>query len=305
MLLNAPIANIARCSLHDGPGIRTVVYFKGCGLRCQWCHNPETLSPKPEILFARVKCIGCGRCAAVCPEHHAIRGEEVLFSRTGCTGCGACAENCPTGALTLCGAEMSAEEVFAEVRKDWHYYEASGGGVTLSGGECLLYPVFAARLLKMCREAGIHTAIESAMFVPWDNVERVRHWVCDFFADLKLADGEKHRLYTGQTNERILENIDRLSRTGDSVTLRIPVIPGVNDTPAEMGMLGSVISGFGPGIRAVELLRYNPLAESKYQMAGQAYRSFGREPQPEEEMHFFKQTLEQSLPGSIPVSVRK
>lgn len=277
MSLTATITNIARASLHDGPGIRTVVYFKGCGLRCQWCHNPETLDPKQEILFAPTKCIHCGRCVALCPAHHVIEGNEMLFLREGCEKCGGCAASCPSGALSIAGKRMSIAEVMDEIRKDVHYYTQSGGGVTLSGGECLLQAEFCRELLKTCKGEGIHTAIESALFVPWTQIEKVLPF-CDFlFADLKIAHGEKHRRYTTQDNRLILENLQKMaSAVPNKVTVRIPLIPGVNDSSEDIAAFAAVLKPFAEQLRGIEVLRYNPLAESKYTQTGKKYTDFGQ-----------------------------
>ena len=302
MSLTAAVTNISRCSLHDGPGVRTVVYLKGCGLQCRWCHNPETLSPLPEILFVPGKCIGCGRCVCVCPDQHILRDGRIAFLRNGCTACGKCVQRCPTGALTICGESMCVDEVRAEVLKDRHYYGPSGGGVTLSGGECLLHSAFTAALLKACRAQGIHTAIESALFVPWTAIESVMEYVDLFFLDLKIADPEKHRLYTGQSNERILDNLHRLSHavTG-KITLRIPMIPGVNDSKEDLRKFGGLISSLGAGVTAVELLRYNHLAQSKYLLCGRDYEAFAVQPQSDEEMNVLCRDLSSHLPSRIPV----
>lgn len=159
MHITAPITNISRGSLHDGPGIRTVVYFKGCGLKCKWCHNPETLSAEKQILYTEAKCIHCGKCIEVCPTHHKINGNVMLFLRDDCTACGKCAQVCPSLALELCGKEKTVNGLFEEINKDSHYYAISGGGVTFSGGECLLYADFVAEVAKKCRESGIATAV--------------------------------------------------------------------------------------------------------------------------------------------------
>lgn len=230
MSLTADITNISRCSLHDGPGVRTVIYFKGRPLRCRWCHNPETLSPHREILFAASKCIQCGRCRAVCPSHHVLQDGSIIFIRQCCTACGRCVAVCPVGALSVCAEPKTVDEVMAE-----------------------------------CHSHGISTAIESAMFVPWQAVKAVIPHVDQFFTDLKIADPVKHQAYTGQRNERITSNIRRLSEyVTDRVTIRIPMIPSVNDSEADLHQFGRLISTFGNGINAVELLRYNHLAESKY-----------------------------------------
>lgn len=301
MSITARITDISRGSVHDGAGLRTVVYLKGCSLKCRWCHNPETISAEPDILYAPVKCIRCGRCVAACPEYHRIEDGDIVFLRDGCRHCGVCAEICPSGALTLCGKEMSVEQVYKEVEKDRHYYDKTGGGLTLSGGECLLQPDFAAALLEKCRQNGIHTAIESAFFVPGRNVEKVLPYLDMAFADMKIADPEKHRLYTGHDNHLITENIKKLTEKCGNVIVRIPLIPCVNDSPEEMETFAEVIKTFGGGLRGVELLRYNHLAQSKYQIAGMRYEAFGTEPQSDARMNLLRAALQSRLPRHINV----
>ena len=294
MSVSAPVTNIARGSLHDGPGIRTVVYLKGCGLRCRWCHNPETLSAKREILYLPNKCMHCGECIDVCQEHHRIEGNDMLYLRDGCTACGKCADECPAGALTVCGEDMTSEEVFREIRKDAHYYAASGGGVTFSGGECLLYPDFVAETAEKCKENGIHVTIESAFHVPWANIEHVLPFTDLFYADLKLPDSAKHRLYTGQDNTLILKNLRRLSEIFPHMIVRIPVIPTVNDSEEDMKAFAEIINTFGNGIKEVELLRYNPLAKSKYEFSGREYTTFADAAQSDTEMQNLSRILTQN-----------
>lgn len=284
MPVSGLITNIARGSLHDGPGVRTVVYFKGCGLRCKWCHNPEALSGRKQVLYTQRKCIHCGSCAVVCPEHHQINGKDMRFVRKGCTACGRCAEACPALALSLCGEEYTVESLMDVIGKDRHFYDASGGGVTFSGGECLLQSSFLLATARKCKEQGIHTAVESALFVPWQNVEQVIPYVDLFYADLKIPDPEKHRAYTGQDNSRILENINNLSQCAKRMILRIPVIPGVNDGKEDLEGFARIIRPLEQRVAAVELLKYNPLAETKYEICGAVYSCFGREPQPDAQM---------------------
>lgn len=300
MLLTAPISNISRSSLHDGPGIRSVVYLMGCSMRCRWCHNPENLSAAPKILFAPVKCIGCGRCLTVCPEHHIYQDGKHVYLREGCSACGRCAEACPVGALTLCGQNMTVNDVLKTVLKDKVYYDRSGG-VTLSGGENLLYPDFVRELLTALKAEGIHTAIETALHVPWKNVESVLNTVDLVFADLKIADSARHKQYTGVDNRLILDNLRRLTDAHPHVIVRIPLIPFVNDTVEDMSRFGEILSDMGKGLKAVEPLKYNPLAEAKYAMTGLPYTDFGRDPQSDVVLDTLKTALRQALPACIEV----
>lgn len=292
MSVTAQISNIARGSLHDGPGIRTVVYFKGCGLRCRWCHNPETFSQKQEILFAPSKCIACGACSTVCPEHHRLVDGSISFLRDGCIACGRCTEVCPSLALSLCGEQMDVDSVFAAIKKDLTYYTASHGGVTFSGGECLLQAEAVADIACRCRTLGISTAVETALFVPWENIEHVLPSTDLFYADLKIADSEKHRQYTGQDNALILENLRFLSLAHSNIIVRIPIIPGVNDTADDLEGFARILRSLGPGIRQVELLKYNILGASKYDAIGKTWVRFSDTIQSDEEMHALCITLE-------------
>lgn len=299
MYIKGNISDISRGSLHDGDGIRTVVYFKGCGMRCKWCHNPENLSTKPEILYAPAKCIGCGECIKACPEGHKIGDGKVILVRENCTQCTKCAQVCPTGAISVSGREMTLDEVFAEIKKDMHYYSESGGGVTLSGGECLLQAEFCMELLKKCKSEGINTAIETALFVPFENVEKVMPYADLIFADLKHHDSAMHKEYTGQGNEIIIENIRKVSKTHDNIIIRIPLIPGVNDSTDDMKAFAGVINTFDDGIKGVELLKYNFLAESKYERMGMDYTSFGTGSQTKEKIEELSQVLGKCI--NIPI----
>lgn len=291
MCVSAPITNISRGSLHDGPGVRTVVYFKGCALRCKWCHNPETLSAKKEILYQPSKCIHCGKCVEVCPEHHKIQGNDMLFLRDGCIACGKCVEVCPSLALNLCGEEKTVDELFEEIKKDAHIYKSSNGGVTFSGGECLLYPDFLMQIAKKCKDNGINTAVESAFYVPWDNVEKVLSFIDLFFADLKIPIPKKHQEFTGKDNKLIIDNITKLSNKHNNIILRIPMIPGVNDSDEDIDEFNKIIKTFGNGIKEVELLRYNNLAESKYNIVGKKYTKFADSSQTDIKMQKLSSTL--------------
>lgn len=278
--------------------------MKGCQLRCKWCHNPETFLAGEDILFLPVKCIHCGRCVAVCPEHHLILGDQMVYLRENCLRCGKCADACPAGALNRCSREMTVEQVMDEVRKDLHFYRQTGGGVTLSGGECLLQPDFSASLLEACKQENIHTAIETALFVPWKNVERVLPFTDLVYGDLKIPHREKHRFYTGQDPQLIWENLRKLSHLPCRLILRVPLIPGVNDSPQDMGDFAAIIRTFGKNIEGIELLRYNHLAESKYEIIGMSFAGFGKETQSDEVLKALSAELEKEIAHSFPVFFR-
>lgn len=264
----ARIADISRFSTHDGPGIRTTVFLKGCPLSCVWCHNPETISPTPEIGYVARKCIGCGECVRVCPQGaHRMENGAHVFERARCVACGACAEVCLGDALTFYGREMTAAEVLTIVLEDRTFYEQSGGGLTLSGGEPLLQADFCAELLGMAKRKGLHTAVDTCGAGPWEAFEQVLPLTDLFLYDLKQTDPALHRKYTGADNALILQNLRRLSESGAAIEIRIPVIPGVNDDERFREEADALLSGLA-GIRAVKRLPYNPYARSKYEAVG-------------------------------------
>jgi len=254
--MKANIFDIQRNSYVDGPGIRTTVFFKGCNLACKWCHNPESQSNKTQMLFYRSKCTGCGKCAEVCENH--------LES---CTLCGKCALYCLNDARQICGKEYTADEVLTEVAKDKIFYDASGGGVTCSGGECMLQIDFLCELLGKCKEKGIHTAVDTAGNLPWEYFERVLPLADLFLYDIKALSDELHREGTGVSNKRILENLKRLAeRKRDGIIIRIPVIEGFNANENELKSIKSFIDTLG--IKKVELLPYHKMGEHKYEAIG-------------------------------------
>lgn len=245
--------NIQKFSVQDGPGLRTTVFFKGCNLRCRWCHNPESWKPEPQLLHFAEKCTGCGLCWQVC-------------TRETCILCGECAETCIAGARSLCGKEYTVEEVMTQVRKDRPFYDKSGGGVTFSGGECMLQPDFLGALLGTCRQEGISTAVDTAGCVPFQRFEMILPDTDLFLYDIKCVSPELHKAYTGVDNARILENYRRLIELGIRVWVRIPVIPDFNDAPAEMEKLRAFLAQNRP--ERLELLPYHSLGLSKYSAAG-------------------------------------
>lgn len=254
--------DIQRASTVDGPGFRTAVFFKGCNLRCAWCHNPESQSPQPQLLFYQERCTRCGQCAAACP--HALKA---------CTLCGQCAEVCPQEARRLCGAEYSVDKVMKRILPDRLFYQTSGGGVTCSGGECLLQPDFLKALLQACRAEGIHTAVDTAGAVPFHAFEQILPSTDLFLYDVKCMDSARHRQFTGAGNELILDNLARLLRCGKRVWVRVPIVPGVNDTLEEMRALRAFLLSCGYPER-VELLPYHSMGEAKSRALGRETHAF-------------------------------
>lgn len=266
------VFNIQRYSLHDGPGIRSIVFLKGCGLRCRWCSNPESHRGAPQVMFLASNCIGCGLCERVCPAGAVVREEakKVRILPEKCTHCGACARVCVAEALVLKGKTASVREVFTELEKDGEYYRRSGGGITLSGGEALLQPDFAAELFKAARQAGWSTAVETALFVREEAVRAVMPYTDLFLADFKLFDEADHKKFTGQSNETIKRNIRNICAQGGNVILRVPLIPGVNDSADNLRKTAAFAGELGT-VKEIDLLPYHRLGAGKYEQLGRKY----------------------------------
>ncbi len=266
------IFNIQRFSVHDGPGIRTAVFLKGCDLRCGWCQNPEGLNAAIRLWHFEKRCVGCGECIPSCPEKALASGgpSRIVVDQAACTLCNHCIEVCPSGALAYDGREVEAREVIAEVERDLVFYEVSGGGVTLTGGEPLRQAEFSAEILRGCRERGISTAVETALALEESAIEMVRPWVDLFLVDLKLADPEAHTSWTGFSNETIRKNFERLARQGANIQVRIPLAPDVTATPENLRSLGRYIRSVSGQI-PIELVNFNPLARDKYRRMGIPY----------------------------------
>ena len=236
MDLTAPVFNIQSYSIHDGPGIRVTVFVKGCPLRCRWCANPESNLARPQLMFYAAKCTACGRCMEVCPEKAILPGMKegkpvALTRREKCTDCGRCAEVCPAGARELAGKEMTVQAVLDQVLKDKLFLDASGGGMTVSGGECLAHPDFTEALLYAAREAGLHTAAESCCYAPEAVVDKAFRYLDLGLLDIKHMDSAAHKALTGVPNELILSNIRHVVHDlKKAVTVRVPTVPGCNDS---------------------------------------------------------------------------
>ncbi|SMC82307.1 glycerol dehydratase, cobalamin-independent, small subunit [Desulfocicer vacuolatum DSM 3385] len=264
------VLNIQKFCIHDGPGIRTVVFLKGCTLACQWCANPVSQNPMPEPLFFYDRCRSCGQCSRVCSAI-AFNGEVPQIDRSLCIGCGECTKQCPSGAMEMAGAVMTPDQVMETVEQDIVFYRNSGGGVTLSGGEPLMQPGFTKEILKRCRDLGIHTAVETAGCLPWDNFEKVIPHTDLFLYDVKHLDDKKHVRGTGQKSNKILKNLKKLCLADKQIILRIPVIPGFNDSETHIGRLAQFCRTLARGIEHVELLPYHNLGAHKYNLLEKQY----------------------------------
>jgi pyruvate formate lyase activating enzyme len=260
------ICDIKCFSVHDGPGIRTTLFLKGCPLHCRWCHNPETLNPAPELGLFLDKCTGCGSCASVCHCHEIVNGQH-LFHRNDCQACGKCIDACLFDALKLYGTRITVAEAMEIIMEDHDFYISSQGGVTISGGEPLLQPDFCTSLFQELKGHEIHTAIETCGHVPWHAFERILPWTDLFLYDFKHPDPVCHRQWTGQDNALIKNNLHKLSKTGKPIEIHLPLIPGCN-TDCETLKAAGLFLGPLDHLIAVRLLPYHSMAHLKYVAVG-------------------------------------
>lgn len=262
------IFNIQRFSIHDGPGIRTNVFLKGCPLNCLWCHNPEGLSPKPQIKYSPEKCIGCGECLKVCaPKGHKLENGMHTLEFSACISCMQCAETCPAGAVERDGEEKNAEDIINTVLRDKNFYEKSGGGMTLSGGEPLYQGEFALELLKMAKAEGIHTAIETCGMTSSETMKSVAPYVDLFLYDYKATGEEEHKRLTGASQKQILANLDLLEELGANVILRCPIIPDINDNDTHYKGIAEIANKH-KNINEINIMPYHSLGNSKRRKLG-------------------------------------
>lgn len=265
--MNGIIFDVKRFAVHDGGGLRTTLFLKGCPLSCPWCQNPEGMVSRPLTWRLPSRCIGCGQCRQVCPEQ-AI-GEELSIDYSRCTACGQCVDACPSGALEVVGRSVTPEQAAQLLLRDRVFYH-SGGGVTLSGGEALLQWEFAAQVLALCHREGIHTAIETSLFAPRAALEALLPVTDQFIIDIKLLDPQQHRAIIGVDNGLILSNYRFLVEQGADVLVRTPLIPGFTDSQENIRAIAAFVAGVDPQAK-YELLNFNPLCRSKYQTLGQEY----------------------------------
>jgi pyruvate formate lyase activating enzyme len=277
------IFDIKRYAIHDGPGIRTTVFMKGCPLRCPWCQNPEGISPERHLIWREKRCIGCKDCLKACQKGALSFSEDgLLVDRDLCDCCGRCAGVCPSEALELIGREVTVQEVMKTVEKDAAFYQQSGGGITISGGEPLMQPGFLSGILKACRNQGIRTALDTNGFADEQTVERIADYVDVFLWDLKMMDDEKHREATGVSNELILRNLKIVRELGKRVVTRFTLVPGVNDGRAGLMELGRFVAALGDE-EEIDILPYHRTWVEKFRRLGVQGEPFDCEP-PSREM---------------------
>lgn len=302
---NGTIFDLKKYSINDGPGIRTTVFFNGCPLSCLWCHNPESQSLTPELLYRAGRCLRCGACIEVCPEgaisesnfSRNLKAENletfdsIITDRTKCTRCETCIDTCYSGAREFAGRQVTVDEVMSEIKRDIPFYDESGGGVTFSGGEPLMQPTFLSALLKECKKHEIHTVVDTSGFANWKIFEQIRADVHLFLYDLKHMDSVRHREVTGVPNEGILENLRRLSAVGAKCIIRIPLIPGINDDEKNLAESGKFLAGLS-NVESVELMGYHDIAQAKYEALDREYLLTGTQPPTDAEMHYAANILQ-------------
>lgn len=303
--LTGRVYDIQGFSVQDGPGIRTTVFLKGCPLRCPWCHSPESQLFEKQLCWMSMKCAGvaaCGACIDVCPKRAISPGrndasgmqaiQHIHIDRDACDDCGECTASCVRKALYLCGTDYTVDEVLTRVCKDIPFYQQSGGGVTISGGEALAQPEFTLHLLRALREHGIHTALDTTGHAPFRAIEPLLPFTDLFLYDLKHMDSERHRTTVGVGNELILENAHRIARAGGRFQIRIPIIPQFNDSEENLRATGAFCSSLSPAVTLVQLLPYHNLGVMKHQRIDDTRIVLEAIPPSEEKIASAKQLLE-------------
>lgn len=301
------IYDIQGFSLQDGPGIRTTVFLKGCPLRCPWCHSPESQQFHAQLSWIAMRCLGiakCGKCLTACPTRaigegkitrHAITQEEIRhirINRSICNNCGDCSAVCYPKALFICGTDYTVDDLLRRLSKDIPFYEQSGGGVTISGGEPLCQPEFTLQLLKGLKQLSVHTAVDTTGYAAFEVIESLLPYTDLFLYDLKHMDSEQHKIVTGVPNERILENARRIAEVGGQMQIRIPVIPDFNDSEENVRATGIFCTPLGAAVTLIQLLPYHNLGVMKHQRLDDSKAALEASPPPDKKIQSLKDLLE-------------
>jgi pyruvate formate lyase activating enzyme len=285
------ILRIERFAIHDGPGIRTTVFLKGCPLRCTWCHSPESQLLQPEFMPRPERCVRCLACTGACPQH-AVRpaADGGPLAPDTCEACGACAQACPTGARELVGRTMSVDSLMAEIERDRIFYDESNGGVTFSGGEPLMQPAFLSEVVSACRASAIHVAVDTCGHADTSALVDVARDADLFLFDLKIMDEDRHRAFTGASNVRILQNLERLATVHGNVLVRFPLIPGVNDDDENVRSMGAFLASLR--LTRIDVLPYHRAGIAKYERLQRPYTHGDTQPPPPEKVDHVVRLLE-------------
>ena len=291
--MKGKVYDIQRFAIHDGPGIRTLVFMKGCPLECLWCSTPQTQRSSPDLLYIEVNCKKCLRCVDVCPEKAITFSdkEKIEINRKICNNCGQCVDICPNQALKLVGEQKSVEQLFQDVMKDSNFYRRSDGGVTIGGGEPTMQHEFVSALLKKCKEMYIHTAMETCGYAKWEQLEKILEHIDLLYFDIKHMDARIHEEITGVSNEIILENARKASEMRP-IIIRIPLIPGLNDSEENLLNTGKFAAELGEKLLRIELLLYHKFGTGTYEQLGREYKLKDVEPPSEEYMIKLKKIVE-------------
>jgi len=313
--LTGKVYDIQGFSVQDGPGIRTTIFMKGCPLRCPWCHSPESQQFHAQLSWISTRCVGieeCGKCLDVCSKQAIAPGKtipnpstlepvhHIQINRNICDNCGECAAVCYRDALYICGTDYTVEELLDRVLKDRPFYDQSGGGVTISGGEPLSQPEFVHRLLKRLKESGIHAALDTTGYAPYDSIKQVLPYTDLFLYDLKHMDSRQHKIVTGVSNELILENVQKIAKDGGKIQVRIPVIPDFNDSKESFKAIGLFCKSLGDAVTVIQMLPYHNLGVMKYPRIDNSNIVLEAEPPSDHKINILKKLLEdQGLPVTV------
>ncbi len=287
------VYDLQRFAIHDGPGIRTLVYMKGCSLKCLWCSSPQTQRPKPEILHNEINCKKCGKCIEICPIRVISMSDEdeIVINRDLCNNCGDCVETCLNQALKIVGDHVTVEELFKDINKDAPFYRRSDGGVTIGGGEPTMQSDFVEAFLKRCKQNYLHTVMETCGYVKWEKLETLVKYLDLVYMDVKHMDPAAHKELTGASNELILENIKKVSKLRPLI-VRIPVIPGLNDSEKNIRKTAEFALSLGNNLKRIDLLPYHKFGSMTYTRIGMAYKIEDIEPPSDAHMKKLKEIVE-------------